>query len=218
MRNIIYVLLLLTVSCKPIAHVLFGFNYIERFEPEKNIAYMHKMGIDQQLIYVNAERLNEYQKVNGYNRLEFDRSMQPMQIRLYNERGNLIGYTVNCVAAVDEEKNLNWFELYDSDCALDSFGVEAKVGFLPHSTLEKEMQYWEAEKPILIDTSKQHVVVYFSRVIEKQNKNLINEVRERFSSCEDVEIIYVSMEDVIAKWFSGRLAYIPPKQDTTTIK
>lgn len=49
----------------------------------------------------------------------------------------------------------------------------------------------------------------------KQNKHLIEEVRQMFANCEDVEIIYVSMEDVIAKWFSGRLAHIPALQDTT---
>ena len=63
-----------------------------------------------------------------------------------------------------------------------------------------------------------HICIYkrakhYSRLVTKQNKHLIEEVKRRFGSCEEVAIIYVSMEDVIAKWFSDTLEYYPPVED-----
>lgn len=214
MSRLLIVLVLLNVaSCRPIQQWVFGFRIITEFEPEKSVTFMQKMGIDQPLIYVDADLYNQYQKEQQYNWLAMDRSMQPMQMRMYNQQGDLVGYTVNCVTGMDQNRKLDWFKDYHTGCVLDSFGQEAYVGFTPPPTLQEEVRYWVAEEPIVIDSSKQHVVVYYSRVVVKQNIHLVEEVKRRFGHCEDVNIIYVSLEEVIAKWFSDTLEYYPPVED-----
>lgn len=206
-RLVVLIVLCLITGCSTFYAVLLGIRPVKSFDAELNQAILAENDIKQSVIYIDPVKyLSNLAKIEADTR-EFN---DALQLKMYDKNGMLLTKNINCTVRKGSDRRLNWFEFYsDSTCQIGSFEVAANIFFKSDTSLSEEFSYWDGCDPSMLDNSKETVVVYYSSVMMKESDHLISKVKEKFDSCSNIQLIYVSFDSVESAYTNGNFSYFP---------
>lgn len=175
---------------------LMGIKNYDNYSQKEVVEVSKKFTIPQSQSYI-IDSL--YYKQFGFNRREeikgFRKDLfQPLQIRIYDSNGKLIGHRANC--NVPGFPNLKWngYGYFNSfpptlDCHL--------IDTIQNLTINKEFENIIPlfDSTTTTPTKKYTVFIYWSRFMNRQSKLFIKKVNKYYSAyCDSINYYYVNTE------------------------
>lgn len=195
-RLLCLILLLFLASCSKIAMGLMGVKDYDNYTKKEIIQASQKFKIPQtqsyiiDSLYYKQFGFNKKEEIRGYRKDLF----QPLQIRIYDKNGKLIGHRANC--NVPGFPNLKWngygyFNAFPPtlDCHL--------IDTIQNLTLARE---FDNISPLFTENATQQnnkydVFIYWSRFMNRQSKLFIKKVHKYYSAYNDsINYYYVNTE------------------------